>query len=391
MLATQIKDRSITVLPARPRVAFYCQHSVGLGHLMRTLRLASGLRIDAEIIIICGGSMPASIPLADDLHVITLAPLAMHADGTLYDPAGDRPAEAILEERAAYLGELAATLTLDAVIVEMYPFGRKKFRAEILSLVNSARRHSAATIICSVRDILVTSRRDQERFDNNALERLNQEFDLVLVHADPAFVGLDVSFPHVNDIRIPLHYTGYIGPQITRDSDERAPRVMVSAGGGRVGQRLREAAAAAAPAIKREFGLSMTIVAGALAADSAAARRDDDIEYVDFIADFPAALSDTRLSISQCGYNTFADVLAAGTPAVYVPFETPREDEQLRRAQFSEQRGIGALVREVDLTPETLLDAARRALALQPAALPAADGVRQARQRILECIEHVRH
>ena len=64
----------------------------------------------------------------------------------------------------------------DALIVEMFPFGRKKLADEILALIAAARSRSCAKIFCSVRDILITTRRDQAVHDARALKRLNELF-----------------------------------------------------------------------------------------------------------------------------------------------------------------------------------------------------------------------
>ena len=40
-----------------------------------------------------------------------------------------------------------------------------------------------------------------------------------------------------------------------------------------------------------------------------------------------------RASISQCGYNTALDLLRTRVPALVVPYATPEEDEQTRRAR----------------------------------------------------------
>ena len=47
-----------------------------------------------------------------------------------------------------------------------------------------------------------------------------------------------------------------------------------------------------------------------------------------------------RASISQCGYNTALDLLRTRVPALVVPYATPEEDEQTRRARRLEQLGV---------------------------------------------------
>ena len=116
-------------------------------------------------------------------------------------------------------------------------------------------------------------------------------------------------------------------------------RVCVSAGGGLVGGPLFRAAVEAAPALLGDLGLPTTIVTGPLlpadGADRARAGRRGraGCTVVGFVSDLAAEMAASAVSVSQCGYNTAMDILAAGMPAVVVPYSAGREDEQLRRAQ----------------------------------------------------------
>ena len=82
------------------------------------------------------------------------------------------------------------------------------------------------------------------------------------------------------------------------------------------------------------------------------------------VTDLPHRIARARLAISQAGYNTVAETLALGTPALLVPFETQSEDEQLRRARAVERAGRGIVLREETLNRTTLADAVERTLGL---------------------------
>jgi predicted glycosyltransferase len=63
------------------------------------------------------------------------------------------------------------------------------------------------------------------------------------------------------------------------------------------------------------------------------------VELIRSVPDLAAELSTARASISQCGYNTALDVLRTHVPALVIPYATPEEDEQTRRARRLEQLG----------------------------------------------------
>jgi predicted glycosyltransferase len=94
-----------------------------------------------------------------------------------------------------------------------------------------------------------------------------------------------------------------------------------------------------------------------------------DVAVERFVPDLARVLANARLSISQAGYNTVADILVARCRAVLVPFAAGGETEQTRRAELLEKRGLGVAVAEADLSAERLAEAVDRAMALPPPGL----------------------
>jgi predicted glycosyltransferase len=72
------------------------------------------------------------------------------------------------------------------------------------------------------------------------------------------------------------------------------------------------------------------------------------------------------LSISQGGYNTILEVLAARIPAVVVPFAGSGETEQNVRATALGDRGAITVLTEAQLSPAALAAAIQRALSAAP-------------------------
>ena len=66
---------------SRPALLFYCQHSVGLGHLMRSYALCTALRERFRVVLLCGGALPDGIRPPAGVHVVALPPLGVGADG----------------------------------------------------------------------------------------------------------------------------------------------------------------------------------------------------------------------------------------------------------------------------------------------------------------------
>ena len=260
-----------------------------------------------------------------------------------------------------------------ALVIELFPFGRRLMRFELLPLLEAA--HAAPrrpVVVSSVRDVLGGGQKDPARQDQ-MLELFERYFDRLLVHGDPALIRFEQTFGHAARIAHKLHYTGYVvdrAPPAGALGPGGTDEVIVSVGGGAVGRLLLETAMRARPlcALARHTwrflaGTQVTdtelVELGALArgADGGAAA----VEVERNRADFRQLLANCRLSVSQGGYNTIMETLDAGAPSVVVPFAGGAEIEQSLRARLLAERGWIDMVEESDLNPRTLADAIDRA------------------------------
>jgi predicted glycosyltransferase len=266
----------------------------------------------------------------------------------------------------------------EVILVELFPFGRKKFAAELMPLLEAARAARPAPFVaCSLRDILVGSRRDQQSHDDRASRLANEYFDAVLVHADARFATLEETFHPKVPLRTPVHYTGFVRGSVVRDSQRaRERRVLVSAGGGLVGAPLFRAAVEAHPRLLVDHGLRTTIVTGPFLPDpvvdelSRRAQETSGLEVVRYLPDLGAEMAASVVSVSQAGYNTTMDILGSATPAVVVPFGEGREDEQAERARRLERLGALRVLDSDQLSAHTFSDAVRDALDWTPLSVP---------------------
>ena len=90
----------------------------------------------------------------------------------------------------------------------------------------------------------------------------------------------------------------------------------------------------------------------------------DGISFACFLPDLPARLKTARLSVSQAGYNTVADILSAGCHAVLVPYASGGETEQTQRAGLMQARRLACVVMEEGLGGPALARGMDKALDL---------------------------
>jgi len=158
-----------------------------------------------------------------------------------------------------------------------------------------------------------------------------------------------------------LHYTGYVAPTPAGPHPEHTGKdeIIVSAGGGAVGTALFECAVQSAllkPALK------WRMLIGGANPEAKITRlqkmaKGSGLHVERARPDFRQLLHHAACSVSMCGYNTALDLLQAGTPSVFIPFDDGGEVEQTLRAKSLAKQPSFAVVSNCDLTPQILLDA----------------------------------
>lgn len=339
----------------KPRLAFYCQHLLGVGHLTRSFAIANGLVRDFDLVFIQGGPDIGRKPV-DAIRLIELTPLQMReSDSSLYDPKNEISVEDVFQQRAKLLSEIAEE-AFDFLVIELFPFGRKKFKAEILPFIQQMRdRNPNLKVICSLRDILV-EKDDYKKRDPKIAQLVNEYFDFVFVHSDPKVLALDATFSEAAAIQSKTIYTGFVTEK--RQSfpkAENSKQILVSQGGGVVGRELLEAfAALVEPMSDYQFLFSL----GPNAPKDLRARlceiagNSTNYRVVDFLHNFEEELSRSCLSASLSGYNTVMNLLNCRIPALVYPYLANRE--QSLRAQAIAKYGYLSVLSSGDLRPEVL-------------------------------------
>ncbi len=347
----------------KPILFLYCQHSLGMGHLRRTMEIAKALNKKFRVVFFNGGRIPAEIPRPDTIEFIDLPALGMGANGILFSQTDELDLKKIKENRRQLLLEHYHRLQPEVLLVELFPFGRKKFAFELLPLLKIARKSKRKPIvICDLRDILVDDRRDQQRHDDRARWLSKRYFDAILIHTDPEFSRLEESFKPRSPLITPVFYTGFVAGDFTVDKNcMENPGIVVSAGGGNVGASLFYAVIKAQESLLERYRLPISIVAGPFLPESEwellklKVKNNNAITLYKSVPDLKYLLQNAELSISQCGYNTVMDLIKTNTLALVVPYAERLENEQTKRALKLEKLGIVRVLAETELTTDNII------------------------------------
>ncbi len=355
------------------RAFIHVQHLLGSGHIVRAVSLAKALLQQGFSVTLATGNRPPKTLDYEGLTIVQL-PLARTADATfrtLLDE-DDRPVDAAWWEKRIHATLAAFSREpVDLLITETYPFGRRMFAAEMTRLLEAAQAcPSPPWIIASVRDILV--RKDEIWKEEWMASQACAFYDRILVHSDPQLITLEDSFPFASHVNSRVRYTGYIsdGRATTKSNGASSGEVIVSCGGGAVSSSLLRAALSAPHHMPLEYNFKWRILVGENTPEDEfhhlRRERSSEIVIERARSDFPDLLAKARLSISQAGYNTVVDILRAGVPSVLVPFAQKAETEQTQRALCLMKHGRAVALPEQLLSPNSLAQAAQKALS-QPA------------------------
>jgi len=230
----------------------WAQHLLGIGHLKRAAALARGFAEAGLETILVSGGLPVTGLALGGARLIQLPPLKTVGDGrwALLDRGGAPVDEAWLARRRDRLLALFRAIRPAALVLEMYPFGRRKFAFELEPLLDAAMAaRSRPLVLCSVRDVLQIDSKPARA--QSVAASIMHRFDHVLVHGDPAVLPFAASFAAAARIAERLTYTGFVHASLDSSFVPGAARarrgVVVSAGGGAVGTALLQTALAARP------------------------------------------------------------------------------------------------------------------------------------------------
>ena len=359
----------------QPCLLFYCQHSLGMGHLIRSLTLAKQLASRFRIVFLNGGRLPDAIPFPEQVHLIDLPSLEMGADNQLLSRQSEMSLAQIKAMRRQCIQSVYRSVAPDVLLIELFPFGRKKFAFELLPLLRQAQRSvPKPVVISSVRDILVDRQNEQQHHDDRARWLIDRYFDAVLVHADPQLTRLRDSFKPRHALQTPVYHTGFVSPKSDSADSEQHSRsgIVVSAGGGIVGAPLFRCMIEAYPLIQQIQPIPITIVAGPFLPEDdwrylqQQSQRLSNLTVHRSVPDLRAVMSKAAASISQCGYNTTMDLLQTGIPSLVVPYSQATENEQQHRAGQLADLGAVMVLPEQRLNASSLADKTLELLDFKP-------------------------
>jgi predicted glycosyltransferase len=351
------------------KLMFYCQHILGMGHLVRSMEIVRGLTKYFKICFINGGEVIPEFEIPPGVEVVNLPAIKTDSEFQELQVVDNAfTLTEVQEMRKNLLLSIFDKFQPDILMIELFPFGRRRFSFELIPLLEQVQASQRSIkVVCSLRDIVVT-KQNQTRHEEKVCKLINQYFDLVLVHGDPKFVPLEETFSRIKDLKCQVCYTGYVVQKpavnpVLSDEDKEIlesdqPLILVSIGGGRFGHELLDCVVKTAPLLEKIIPHNIQVFTGPFMPDEKfqelQALKEDSSNlrihrYTPYLLNY---MQKADLSISMSGYNTTLNILTTGVRAMILPFTGNNDQEQTIRAKKLSALGIMNVIYPQYLQPD---------------------------------------
>lgn len=319
----------------KTRLLLYCHNAVGLGHIIRTTRIAAAAAEidDCECRIITGCRFLRSIPLDPRVRAEEL-PAVRIADGSRIVSAEGDDAR-VLETRAERIEEFTRAWAPDVFLADHSPTG---LGGELVRTLTAARREGWPTrFVWGLRDIQVAPQHAPHlirRPANPALREALAAFCCAIGYSDKKWID---PFEAYKGWVLPprLDYVGVVTRRPLPPSAPKSPTVVALSGGGHGGaQMFRLLLRAVLPFVESE-GVGLRCVVGPFGSGEGLEVPEGLRDRVELLPESSTeeAVRDASLVVSRVGYNTAYTLVQTELPIVFVPLPAPG-DEQGYRARL---------------------------------------------------------
>jgi predicted glycosyltransferase len=356
--------------PGRRRLLIYSQDGLGLGHLRRTTLLASAFLTACPagaVLTVCDSPTGHFFGTGPGHDYLKLPSIRKVRPGE-WSPISLRlPFSDVLEMRKAIIRTAALAFEPDVLLVDHMPHG------SMGELVPTLEALAGAPVkkILGLRDILDSPETIGRRWRlEGAFEAVERHFDEVLVYGSREVFDVASSYGWPAHLEDRLHYCGYVCAPTAWSPDDTVrirqshgvtagtKLIVAMAGGGADAFPLFETLVLSMPTVRSQLDCRLLLVAGPFLPpdQQAALRRLADglpIDVVSTVSDSLGVMAAADLLVTMAGYNTTAELLRVGTPALLVPRPGPSAEQQMRASRLA-RRGWVQWLPPAELSPLAL-------------------------------------
>lgn len=350
-------------------ILMYSHDTYGLGHIRRTMAIAShllGPRIN--ILILTGSPIVGRFSFPEQIDFVRIPGMIKKTNDEYLPLSIKINVQHALDIRKNIITATAKTFQPHLFIVDKEPLGLKK---EVLPTLQWLRRCRPDTrSILGLRDIMddaVTVKKDwQEKRVYRHLETLYSE---IWIYGIREFYDPVSEYDISESISRKMHFTGYIPRKIPGKETVRHFKkeiglkngqklVVVTTGGGGDGYKVMDTYLSALESYTNSRSFKSVLITGPFMPkqerrDVFKRARKLGVRTYHFYRQMEKVFAAADVVVSMGGYNTLCEILGQGTVSLVIPRETPRKEQIIRARAFNRQNLVDYIPWD-DFTPELL-------------------------------------
>jgi predicted glycosyltransferase len=350
-------------------ILMYSHDTYGLGHIRRTLAIASQLRDpNVNILILTGSPIVGRFDFPPQIDFVRV-PGMIKMTNEEYLPLSIKiNARHALKIRQAIITGTAKAFQPQLFIVDKAPLGLKR---EIIPTLQWLRRcHPRAQTILGLRDIMDDAESTQRDWEEKGVyDVLDKYYSEIWVYGNREFYDpiLEYNIPEQTSRK--MIFTGYIPRTVPKSGELKDVRreqrlgpeeklVVVTTGGGGDGYAHLDAFLSMLEKWEGSPPFRTVIVTGPFLAkkkrmEVLARSRALKIRAYRFYRRMERLIGASDVVVSMGGYNTVCEILSQGKVSLIIPREKPRQ-EQLIRAQVLHEKKLADFIPWQELNASTL-------------------------------------
>jgi predicted glycosyltransferase len=350
-------------------ILMYSHDTYGLGHIRRTMAIASQLLGPrTNILILTGSPIAGRFSFPEQIDFVRIPGMIKKTNDEYLPLSIKINARHALDIRKNIITATAKTFQPHLFIVDKEPFGLKK---EVLPTLQWLRRCRPGTrSILGLRDIMDDAESVKKDWqDKGVYGLLDELYSEIWVYGNQEFYDPISEYDINASISNKIHFTGYIPRKIPAKEVARKFRkeigvnedeklVAVTTGGGGDGYTVMHTYLAMLESSPNSAPFKSVLITGPFMPKHERKMvykraRALGIRTYHFYRQMEKIFAAADVVVSMGGYNTLCEILSQGTIGLVIPRETPRK-EQLIRAQAFHRQNLVDYIPWRDFTPENL-------------------------------------
>jgi predicted glycosyltransferase len=334
-------------------ILMYSHDTYGLGHIRRTMAIASyllGPRIN--ILILTGSPIAGRFSFPEQIDFVRIPGMIKKTKDEYLPLSIKINARHALDIRKNIITATAKTFQPQLFIVDKEPLGLRKEVLPTLKWLQRCRPNTRA--ILGLRDIMddaATVKKDWN--EKGVYEILESLYAEIWVYGNREFYDPIAEYDISESISRKIHFTGYIPRKIPGKEAVRNIRkelgvqqaeklVVVTTGGGGDGYNVMRNYVDMLESAAGNLPFKSVLITGPFMPKKKRRKifkraRKLGVRTYHFYRQMETIFAAADLVVSMGGYNTLCEILSQGTLSLVIPRETPRKEQMIRAQAFKHQ------------------------------------------------------